>query len=144
MSEVINLGMVGTPESAQGKLRDMLNCVFNKGLVLVRFAETSQDFPASYEVQHLAHNAANAVGDVFLVKLWADFEYCLLKSLMDRHDQPVCDQIAGDGIGPHLPVDDLQQAIVVRRSEVRIKVAANVCAQNLFEICRRILFIKLF
>ena len=49
----------------------------------------------------------------FSPKSRACFQDQLLERLIDRHDQSCCDQVTGDCIRTHLPVDGLHEPVAV-------------------------------
>ena len=85
----------------------MVNSVFDECLVLIWVANAFQNLASSDEVQYLSRYTADAVGDMVFIKVRAGLADGFLESLMNRHDQPGCYQIAGDRIGTHLAIDCL-------------------------------------
>lgn len=93
----------------------MLNGVFDKGLVLFRRPDAFENFARPYKVQDLPGDAADAAGNVISMELGTGFHDDFLEGLLDRYYQSFRNKVAGDCIGGHLPVDNLQEAVTVWR-----------------------------
>ena len=92
----------------------MVNDIFNKSLILSGLSTVFKNVSCSDEVQYLASYAADTVRNMVFIQVWTSLQNGFLESLVNRHDQPGCHQVARDRIGPHLAVDDQLQSITVQ------------------------------